>query len=110
MSDIQKKITWGGGVLALIIVICCFMQGCQQFGTVSPKAYEVAIALYSTCNRKDNSRLATVEQLVTQSVQAGELTATEEAWFRDMIATARAGEWETAMMNARTMMSEQVEH
>ena len=109
MSDLQKKMGWGLGALVVVVLLCCCVQGCQQYGTVSPKAYEVATALYSTCNRKDDSRLTTVEQLITQSAEAGELTADEQLWFREMIATAREGDWETAMINARTMMNEQVE-
>ena len=109
MSDVQKKMGWSAGGLAVLVIASCFVQGCQQYGTVSPKAYEVATAMYSICNRQDESRLETVERLITESVDAGDITTGEQAWFDEMIAIARDGDWETAMMNARTMMNEQVE-
>ena len=109
MSDVQKKMGLGGGVLLLILLVCCCVQGCQQYGTVSPKAYEVATALYSTCNRRDIARLETVDQLISQSAAAGDLTDSEQQWFEEMVSAARSGDWETPMMNARTMMNEQVD-
>ena len=89
-------------------VLCCAMTGCQQYGDVSPRAYEVAKALYSVCNRQDAPGLAAVEAVISTGVAASELTASEEEWLLAIVEKARAGEWTYAMQDARVMMSEQV--
>lgn len=95
---------------ALGILLTCVLTvtGCSQYGEVSPKAYEISTALYSLCNRRDDSRLDTVNQLIADSAAAGELSSSEQRWLTDILESARSGSWDIAARNARTMMQEQV--
>jgi len=72
-----------------------------------PKAYEISKAFYSACNRKNTEHLVKVTRFVQESVNAGELTAEEKAWFEHIIATAENGDWHKAMLDARAIMEEQ---
>jgi len=84
-----------------------FVSGCQKYGEVSPKAYELATALYSVCNRQDTARLEKVESLIAESTKAAELSSSEEKWLTSILESARSGSWESAASAARTMMEEQ---
>ena len=82
--------------------------GCRKYGDISPKAYEIAKALYSVCNRKDESGLDRITQLADEAATAGEISEDEQGYLLEIVATARAGDWESAMADARTMMSDQI--
>ncbi|MDA0835894.1 MAG: hypothetical protein O2955_17975 [Planctomycetota bacterium] len=87
-----------------------FLTSCQKYGEVSPRAYDIAKALYSICNRKDAARLSTVEKLVTDSVAEGALTDSESGYLMAIVEKARSDNWESAMSDARLMMSEQIQN
>ena len=84
-----------------------FVSGCG-YGEVSPKAYEIAKALWSICERKDAERLDKVSELIAESEKAGEVTAEEAGWLRDIVEDGRDGDWDDAVEAAREMMSDQV--
>ncbi|GAB5441739.1 MAG: hypothetical protein Fues2KO_20880 [Fuerstiella sp.] len=109
MSDMHKRIGLGSGAVILLTALF-LMQGCQQYGTVSPKTYELASALYSVCNRQDVERLPVVDGLINEAQMAAEITDSEANWLREIVSSARVNDWESAMQSARTMMAEQVQH
>lgn len=92
-------------VLALTLLI-----GCQQYGSVSPRAYEIAKSLYSICNRTDVERIIVVERTITDSHAESAITDAEKEWLLEIVEKARAEDWTTAMQDARLMMMEQVEY
>ena len=98
---------------ALTIILLCSLlvsfPGCRKYDSVSPKAYEIAKALYSTCNRKDEERLSKVQELITAGVAESELTDTEGEWLLAIVEKAQSADWDSAMQDARTMMSEQIQ-
>ena len=83
--------------------------GCNQYGEVSPRAYEISTSLYSTCNREDAARVAAVKKVIADSLEDEAITPTEEAWLMEIVKKAEANDWATAMQDARTMMIEQVD-
>lgn len=89
------------------LVTACFVCGCQQYGEVSPKCYEFATALYSVCNRKDADRLEMIDKAIDDAVTAKELPADEAADLKEIIQQANDGKWPAAMLDCRTLMSEQ---
>ncbi|TWT61864.1 hypothetical protein [Rubinisphaera italica] len=93
-------------IFSLIVMFA--MSGCG-YAKVGPKAYECSMALYSVCNRRDESRLETVAELVESSLKNEELTATEASYLNAIIDKARKGEWEQATAEARSLMKDQVE-
>ena len=101
-------VTTRNKIPVMAALVCCIAVGCQQYGEVSPKAYEVAKALYSICNRKDVPRLKEVEALIVTASDSSELSASEQEWLLAIVEKARAGKWTYAMQDARVMMSEQV--
>lgn len=90
-----------------LLLLFCFLPGCQQYGEVSSKSYEFAKALYSICNRKDTARLEMIDTAITDAVAAEELPADEAEDLQDIIKRANDGEWSAAMLDCRTLMSEQ---
>lgn len=82
--------------LMITLMTVLFVSGCQKYGKVSPKAYELATALYSLCNRKDTARLGKVESLIADSTKAAELSSSEEEWLKSIVKSARSGSWESA--------------
>lgn len=82
-------------------------SGCQQYGEVSPRTYEISKALYSACNRKSEEHLEQVADLVSESAKTGEITADEQEWLQNIVRKAESGNWEEAMLDARQMMEEQ---
>ena len=91
------------------VLLICLLSGCQQYGEVSPRAYEISTSLYSICNRHDVGRITAAETTINSSYEAAEITEAEQQWLQDIVDKARADEWTTAMQDARTMMMEQVE-
>lgn len=108
----KKSTTIGVALLGglVIAVVMTFWLG-RGYGPVSPDAYQVAHALYSSCLAKSEVRLEAVESAVNDSSdQPLEITAKEQRWLKEIIADAKAGNWQSAAVDARQMMEDQVEH
>ena len=84
------------------------LVGCAQYSTVSSEAYQYSKALYSVCNRRDEPRLAKVAEQIETARAADQLQETEAGWLSDIVATARAGDWQDATKDARQLMEAQV--
>ncbi len=97
-------------VLCLVLLVTVAQIGCDRYGEVSPRAYEISSSLYSICNRHDAARIAAVETVINESHAAAEITATEQEWLLEIVEKARADEWTIAMQDARVMMMEQVQN
>ena len=93
----------------VLLVVSFFVIGCNQYGEVSPKAYQISSALYSVCNRKDESRLGSVEQLIADAATAEELSSSEHDWLLAIVEAGRGGNWDSAAKDARRMMEEQIQ-
>lgn len=89
------------GLLAVVV-------GCQQYGPVSPRAWEIATAIYSACNRQDVDRLPAVDQVISEAFAAEQISESEQRALRQMLTDAEQGRWQTAMEDARTMLNEQI--
>ena len=97
-------------VLSAIAVAMTFWLG-RGYGTVSPDAYRIAQALYSSCLAKSEARLEAVEAAFNDSSeQPLEITEKEQRWLMEIIADAKAGNWQSAAADARQMMEDQVEY
>ncbi len=96
-------------IVAAIVVILLMNRG---YGKVSPKAYQLAKALYSTCLSKNEQRLDIVEAILHETEQSSEdqVTPQERVWLDRIIRKARAGRWQSAANAARRMMEDQVEY
>ena len=75
---------------------------------VSQKTYEISKALYAACNLKSEERLTKVSAVIDDAIADGSLDEREGGWLRDIIATARSGDWEPAASEARRIMADQV--
>lgn len=91
------------GVLALATLL-----GCGQASPLSPKAYEVAMATYSVCNRKDTRGLATLASMIEQLNATGQINNEEAIQLRSILEIASAGQWKEANQSVRALMEEQV--
>ena len=96
-------------VSAIAVVMVLWLG--RGYGTVSPDAYQVAQALYSSCLAKSEVRLEAVESMINDAgEQPLEITAKEQRWLKAMIADAKAGDWQSAAADARQMLEDQVEY
>lgn len=96
--------------LCPISLALMMLSGCQQYGDVSPRAYEIAKSLYSICNRSDVERIVVAEQTIHDSHAEAAITDSEKEWLLEIVEKARANDWARAMEDARVMMMEQVEY
>ncbi len=104
-----KSIQIDSVILSLLFMLGAIsISGCG-YAKVGPKAYECSMALYSVCNRRDESRLNTIAELVETSFEEDELTATEAKYLNAIIDKARKGEWEQATSDARSLLKDQVD-
>lgn len=95
-------------VTAFVVVLLAIVSGCQQYGPVSPRASEIATAIYSVSNRRDAERIAAVEAAISEASAGQQITAPEQQSLRQMLTDAQEGRWQKAMTDARTMLNEQV--
>ena len=108
----MKNLTTIGVTLGVLtIAVAMFLWLGRGYGTVSPDAYQVAQALYSSCLAKSEVRLEAVESTINDAGDPPlEITAKEQRWLKAIIADAKAGNWQSAAADARQMMEDQVEY
>ena len=108
----MKNLTTIGVTLGVLtIAVAMFLWLGRGYGTVSPDAYQVAQALYSSCLAKSEVRLEAVESTINDAgEQPLEITVKEQRWLKEIIADAKAGNWQSAAADARQMMEDQVEY
>ncbi|QDT93715.1 hypothetical protein [Gimesia algae] len=90
----------------LLLLTLLPLSGCG-YPAVSPKTYEISKALYSVCNQKSTDRLKTVQTLIGSSLQEKEINEKEAGWLNAIVASANAGDWDTATQEARRLMEDQ---
>jgi hypothetical protein len=84
------------------------LAGCG-YPSVSPDTYELAKALHSVFNQKDESDLVRARELIEQRETEGAILPKERDWLLAMIDTAEAGDWAAAETQARRLIADQVE-
>lgn len=92
---------------ATFFILLILFAGCG-YPEVSPKTYELAKALYSVSNLKRADGLEKVERLISESLQAEEITDTEADYLREILQQCRDGEWDDAQQECRSLMEDQV--
>ena len=102
----QAKITIGVLGLCVVGFLC---RGCGHYPKVSPTTYALAKALYSVCNREDNSRLTMTIQMVQEAEDSEKISSKEAVYLREIISTAQSGDWSAAEQMARDLMRDQSE-
>ena len=108
----MKNLTTIGVTLGVLtIAVAMFLWLGRGYGTVSPDAYRVAQAFYSSCLAKSEVRLEAVESTINDAGERSlEITAKEQRWLKKIIADAKACNWQSAAAAARQMMEDQVEY
>jgi ribosome biogenesis protein Tsr3 len=90
------NIAWVGGVVLFVSAIAWWYGRSNYPEASTPKSLHMIRALYTACSSRNFDRLATVEKLVIEAGEQGELTDEERASFAEIIATARDASWEQA--------------
>lgn len=93
----------------VLAAAAALLTGCGGYGPVSPAAYDLAKGVYSVTSRESAERLDVLASKIDEAAGAGQLTGDEQLWLRDMVATARNGDWAAARDAARTMMEDQID-
>ena len=94
--------------MQLVCVLMIFCQGCG-YPKISPKAYEISKAMYLVCNMKRQDDLDKVAVVISEAAAASEISESESEWLMGIVEGVRAGEWEAAGLEARSILQDQVE-
>lgn len=94
--------------LILLGLVGWYFLGQRNYETVGSKAYEVAKALYSTCNLRDAERLQQVSQQIDRLEKTADLSADEAATLRSLTLLAERGDWKQAASESRRLMQAQL--
>lgn len=105
-SDRPLRIGARRFLLAGWLLTMC-LAGCG-YPEVSPETYELAKAMHSAFNAKSEKDLPKARTLIEQRHTEGAITSKERDWLLAMVATAEAGDWETAEAEARSLIADQV--
>lgn len=93
--------------ITLLTAVVLQLNACG-YPEVSPKTYEISKALYSVCNQKSVERLESITKLIQSSLESNEITESEANWLNEIVTQAHEGEWESATLEARQLMEDQI--
>jgi len=110
-SQMPARTNWINSRRRAMLLTCAFMVSCLGCGypEVSPKAYEISKGLYTVCNLKRQSDLDQVSDVISKAASASELTKSEAGWLMGIVEQARAGQWEAAGLEARSILQDQAD-
>ena len=96
------------GVLSIAMLIV-WWPGCRSYPRAStPESQEFIKQLYTACNTKDAARLGAAETKLAALVQQNKVVKEEKEAFQAILATAKAGNWDTAMKASLQFAQDQV--
>ena len=95
-------------VVGVVIVVSTLMVGCGGYGRVSDTAYDFALALHAICNSQAADKLPLFEEKLEAAKADGTLTPREAQWLEEILASARAGDWQSATRESRALLAAQV--
>lgn len=107
MHSTPAKWVFGGTACVVLFSAAIYFSN-RGYGEVNAKTYDYAKALYSICNRRAAAGLDTIEPMILESREAGEISESELRWLSGIVAAARAGDWESATKNSRRLLADQV--
>ena len=93
--------------LIAIAAVLLVATGCG-YPTVSAETYDITKALYSACNRQSMEHVVRVQELVDRHLAQGQISDREANWLHEMIEQARDGHWESAALERRSLLEDQV--
>lgn len=94
--------------LGILLTCLAVVAGCNDYGSISPTAYEYAKALYSITNRQAEEKLGEVRQQIDAAAAEGDLTDREARWLKKIVDDAEDGDWRAANKASRAMMEDQI--
>ena len=98
--------------LSYFAVICLIatLAGCSDHPKLSPKAYDLSLAVYNSCKRNNTDGLAKVKSLAETALKEQQITAKESDVIHGIIAMAvEENQWKDAARLARELLDSQVE-
>ncbi|EMI20466.1 putative secreted protein [Rhodopirellula maiorica SM1] len=72
--------------------------------------YDVTIALYRVCNQRSSEGLQQIEEQVRELEASQGTLGESHQVILDLIATAKAGDWQDAAIACRQALEDQVQH
>jgi hypothetical protein len=81
--------------------------GCNNHPPLERPSYDLAKALYATCNRQSPESLAKFDEVLAAAIAAGKVGPQEESALRKIAKVAAAGEWYDAQEMARALIASQ---
>jgi hypothetical protein len=73
------------------------------------RGYQVAMALYRTCNQADPKALGQIEQMMDDWTAEEKTSREQHQSIRQIIADAKQGHWEAAAQACRALLDAQAE-
>lgn len=94
-------------LIAAMLGLLLNSGGCG-YPEVSPRTYEISKALYSACNRHSAEHLDKACEALESAAEAEEISESEKTWLMAIVDQARDGEWDSAALEARTILEDQI--
>lgn len=91
----------------LAITLALPFAGCNNHPPLERPSYDLAKALYATCNRQSTEHLAKFDEVLAAAIAAGKVGPQEETALREIAKVAAAGEWYDAQEMARELIASQ---
>lgn len=97
-------------IRAVLLIAAVAITGCgRPYAGASERSYEIATSLVTITARKMDGKLNDVETLISESLTANEIQPHEAEYLSEIIADAKAGNWEQAQTSARQILNDQVD-
>ena len=104
MNRIPLGASLVGGIVLLAAIV--FFMTRPSFGSISQTGYELAVALESTCSRRDTDRLKMIRELLADQ---REMNEQERGYLDRILCHAESGSWDEARKMTRDLMLAQVD-
>ena len=90
-----------------VAVMTVSFTGCNNHPPLERPSYDLAKALYATCNRQSPESLVKFDEVLAAAIAAGKVGPQEESALREIAKVAAAGEWYDAQEMARALIASQ---
>ncbi len=99
----------GGGMLAAAVLGALVWCGGCGYPRVGPQTYQIAKALHTVFNLRDETSLPRAREFVNNAAARGEITERDHGLLMELMALAEAGEWHRAEREVLRLLADQNE-
>ena len=95
------------GVCRSALLLALLVAGCSRGPVLSPEAYELAKAVDTLFNLREEPQLAKAREIIAGKRAAGTISEREQQLLTDLIEVAAGGNWDGAAQQCRRLLLDQ---